>query len=198
METSDIRTLCVTGAGQMGSQIALLGVLAGIETSLLADPRYRQRLAFVPWFDHPVWVDDPRFELDYHIRHRALPKPGSRQQLQELAASSEGRASLHALDVSDLSATEALATGLGDVPLDAVVERGALDPVRAARIVRDLAEGLTAVHDQGVLHAAVLLFADDAYVRSAVLGDETCFDQSPQLVPRHIHRCQQRLHVNGR
>jgi len=49
-------------------------------------PRYRQKLEWIPVLGHPVWVDDPRFELDYHIRHRALPKPGSRQQLQELAA----------------------------------------------------------------------------------------------------------------
>jgi WS/DGAT/MGAT family acyltransferase len=49
-------------------------------------PRYRQKLEWIPLLNHPVWVDDPRFELDYHIRHRALPKPGSRQQLQELAA----------------------------------------------------------------------------------------------------------------
>jgi WS/DGAT/MGAT family acyltransferase len=49
-------------------------------------PRYRQRLHQIPLFDHSVWVDDPHFDLDYHIRHTALPKPGTLQQLQNLVA----------------------------------------------------------------------------------------------------------------
>jgi len=49
-------------------------------------PRYRQRLHEIPFFDHSVWVDDPHFDLDYHIRHTALPKPGNESQLKNLAA----------------------------------------------------------------------------------------------------------------
>jgi diacylglycerol O-acyltransferase len=48
-------------------------------------PRYRQRLAWIPVEDHPVWVDDPDFNLHYHIRHTALPAPGSVRQLKRLA-----------------------------------------------------------------------------------------------------------------
>jgi WS/DGAT/MGAT family acyltransferase len=49
-------------------------------------PRYRQKLAF-PRLEagRPFWVDDPNFNLDYHVRHTALPKPGSEEQLRELA-----------------------------------------------------------------------------------------------------------------
>jgi diacylglycerol O-acyltransferase / wax synthase len=49
-------------------------------------PRYRQKLAF-PRLEagRPFWVDDPNFNLDYHVRHTALPKPGSDEQLRELA-----------------------------------------------------------------------------------------------------------------
>jgi diacylglycerol O-acyltransferase len=49
-------------------------------------PRYRQRLAFVP-FDQgrPVWVGDPHFQLRYHVRHTALPRPGGEAQLKRLA-----------------------------------------------------------------------------------------------------------------
>ena len=40
-------------------------------------PRYRQKLAFPPLeAGRPFWVDDPNFNLDYHVRHTALPKPG--------------------------------------------------------------------------------------------------------------------------
>ena len=41
-----------------------------------AIPRYRQRLAYIPLERHPVWVDDDHFNLDYHVRHTALPQPG--------------------------------------------------------------------------------------------------------------------------
>jgi WS/DGAT/MGAT family acyltransferase len=49
-------------------------------------PRYRQRLAFVPLQQgRPVWVDDPHFNPEYHIRHTALPRPGSEVELKRLA-----------------------------------------------------------------------------------------------------------------
>ena len=42
-------------------------------------PRYRQRLATPPLeTGRPVWVDDPSFNLEYHVRHTALPSPGQR------------------------------------------------------------------------------------------------------------------------
>ena len=48
-------------------------------------PRYRQRVRFVPAaLGRPVWVDDPHFRLDYHIRHTALPPPGSADDLRNL------------------------------------------------------------------------------------------------------------------
>jgi WS/DGAT/MGAT family acyltransferase len=49
-------------------------------------PRYRQKLHWIPGFQHAVWVDDPRFSLDFHIRHAALPKPGTAAQLKHLSA----------------------------------------------------------------------------------------------------------------
>ena len=48
-------------------------------------PRYRQRLAFVPIENHPVWVDDDHFNLNYHVRHACLPYPGDDEQLKQLA-----------------------------------------------------------------------------------------------------------------
>ncbi len=56
-----------------------------IEGRLSLVPRYRQKLA-VPRFEmgRPFWVDDPSFNLDYHVRHTALPSPGSGEQLRQL------------------------------------------------------------------------------------------------------------------
>jgi len=47
-------------------------------------PRYRQRLVYTPLERHPVWVDDDRFNLFYHVRHTSLPRPGSERQLKRL------------------------------------------------------------------------------------------------------------------
>jgi diacylglycerol O-acyltransferase len=50
-------------------------------------PRYRQRVVAVPGgVANPVWVDDEAFDLGYHVRRSALPRPGSDEQLFELVA----------------------------------------------------------------------------------------------------------------
>ena len=50
-------------------------------------PRFRQKLRIVPFGQgRPKWVDDPQFNLRYHIRHTALPSPGTEEQLRTLAA----------------------------------------------------------------------------------------------------------------
>jgi WS/DGAT/MGAT family acyltransferase len=58
-----------------------------VESRMHLVPRYRQKLAF-PRFEmgRPMWVDDPTFNLEYHLRNTALPKPGSIEQLHQLAA----------------------------------------------------------------------------------------------------------------
>ena len=55
-----------------------------IEATLERIPRYRQKLAWTPLERRPVWVDDPDFSLDYHLRPLALPGPGSEEQLKGL------------------------------------------------------------------------------------------------------------------
>jgi WS/DGAT/MGAT family acyltransferase len=62
-------------------------LLRHIEARLAFVPRYRQRL-LLPRFEmgRPLWIDDTRFTLTYHVRHTALPPPGSIEQLQRLAA----------------------------------------------------------------------------------------------------------------
>jgi WS/DGAT/MGAT family acyltransferase len=50
-------------------------------------PRYRQKLAHTALDSgRPVWIDDPSFNLEYHIRHTALPAPGRWEQMQDLTA----------------------------------------------------------------------------------------------------------------
>jgi diacylglycerol O-acyltransferase / wax synthase len=50
-------------------------------------PRYRQKVRFVPLaVGSPAWIDDPHFSLDYHVRHTAIPAPGTEQQLRQMAS----------------------------------------------------------------------------------------------------------------
>lgn len=58
-----------------------------IEQRIAHVPRYRQRVRDIPFgLGRPVWVDDELFDLTYHVRRSALPRPGSMQQLEELVA----------------------------------------------------------------------------------------------------------------
>ena len=59
-------------------------IRAYVESRLHLIPRYRQVLASTP-IDGPVWVDDHHFNIDYHVRHTALPKPGDAAQLKRLS-----------------------------------------------------------------------------------------------------------------
>jgi len=65
-----------------------------IDSRLHLLPRYRQRLARIPIERHPVWVDDPHFNLPYHVRHTGVPRPGDLRQLKRLS----GRILSHQLD----------------------------------------------------------------------------------------------------
>jgi WS/DGAT/MGAT family acyltransferase len=49
-------------------------------------PRYRQKLKWIPYQNHPVWVDDQSFNLHYHLRHTSLARPGTERQLKRMAA----------------------------------------------------------------------------------------------------------------
>lgn len=58
-----------------------------VEDRISFVPRYRQRIQTVPGrLANPVWVDDDRFEIGYHVRRSALPRPGSVDQLRDLAS----------------------------------------------------------------------------------------------------------------
>jgi diacylglycerol O-acyltransferase len=59
--------------------------VAMVEGKLPLVPRYRQVVREVPLeLGRPVWVDDPDFNIDYHVRHTALPAPGGEEELRRL------------------------------------------------------------------------------------------------------------------
>jgi diacylglycerol O-acyltransferase / wax synthase len=64
-----------------GGKVRFKSILAHIESRLAGLPIFRSKLQRVPLdLDHPYWVDDPNFDLEYHVRHIALPKPGDWRQ----------------------------------------------------------------------------------------------------------------------
>jgi len=64
-----------------GGRVRFKGLLKYIESRLHLSPVFRQRLLHVPLeLDYPYWIEDERFDLEYHVRHIALPKPGDWRQ----------------------------------------------------------------------------------------------------------------------
>jgi WS/DGAT/MGAT family acyltransferase len=145
-------------------------------------PRYRQLVRFVPLdLERPVWVDDPHFNLQYHIRHTALPAPGSEEQLRNLV----GRVMAQQLDrakplwemwVVDgledarwavLSKTHhCMVDGVSATDLLTVVMDASPEPARAAPLPWEPEKVPT---DAGLLAAALRerLFSPAEMVRSA-------------------------------
>src|SRR5437764_80768 len=66
-----------------GPPVDYLELVEHIEARLHLVPRYRQRLA-MPRLEmgRPMWVDDPSFNIHYHVRHTALPAPGTTDELR--------------------------------------------------------------------------------------------------------------------
>jgi diacylglycerol O-acyltransferase len=65
-----------------GGRVAFADVARNIESRLHLARSFRQRLVRVPLdLDEPYWIEDPDFDLEFHLRHIALPKPGNWTQL---------------------------------------------------------------------------------------------------------------------
>ncbi|MET0577574.1 MAG: wax ester/triacylglycerol synthase family O-acyltransferase [Ilumatobacteraceae bacterium] len=65
-----------------GGKVTFKGILDHLDSRLHAARVFRQRLVRVPFdLDHPYWIEDPDFDLEFHVRHIALPRPGDWRQL---------------------------------------------------------------------------------------------------------------------
>ena len=65
-----------------GGHVTFKGILANVESRLHLARCFRQKIVRVPLgFDHPYWIEDAEFDLEFHVRHIALPKPGDWRQL---------------------------------------------------------------------------------------------------------------------
>ena len=79
--------LHIGSLGIYEGQIPFERFVEHIDSRLPNIPRYRQRLAFVPWaMAHPTWEDDPDFDIHRHIHHVTLPEPGGQEELMSVTA----------------------------------------------------------------------------------------------------------------
>ncbi len=94
METSSVYghvgSVCVVDAEVaegIDSRLTLEHLTRFVESRLPLVPLFRRRLVMVPLgLDHPYWIDDPDFDIEFHVRELALPAPGSDRQLSEQVA----------------------------------------------------------------------------------------------------------------
>src|SRR4051794_28260009 len=65
-----------------GGNVTFKGILEHVRSRLHVSRAFRQRLVEVPFgLDHPYWIEDADFDLEYHVRHIAPPKPRDWRQL---------------------------------------------------------------------------------------------------------------------
>ena len=79
--TFEVGSLCTP---EGGVDIERIRTYVGSRLHLM--PRYRQVIRYIPVENHPVWVDDETFNLQYHVRHSCLPQPGTDAELGLLCA----------------------------------------------------------------------------------------------------------------
>ncbi len=83
---NDVSQMHIASVGIFeGQEPSFPDIVAMIESKLPLVPRYRRVVRHVPLeLGRPVWVDDPHFNIDYHLRHTALPAPGGEAELRKL------------------------------------------------------------------------------------------------------------------
>ena len=100
-------------------------------------PPYRRRLAEVPLdLDHPYWIEDPDFDLDFHLRHIAVPPPGDDEQLATLVARIHGRALDRNRPLWEMYVIEGLANG--QVAVYTKIHHCTIDGVSGAEMMQVL------------------------------------------------------------
>ena len=100
-------------------------------------PPFRRRVVEVPFgVDRPIWVEDPDFDLDYHVRRAALPAPGGLEELAELTAEIAGRQLDRRRPLWELWVVEGLEHG--HVALIAKMHHAAIDGVLGVDLMTEI------------------------------------------------------------
>ena len=105
-----------------------------LEARLHVAPPLRRRLVRVPFeLDHPLWVEDPDFDIDYHVRQAALPAPGTTRQLADLVGRLLSRPLDHTRPLWELYVIEGLEGDRGAIVVKS--HHAAVDGMAAFQLV---------------------------------------------------------------
>lgn len=117
-------------------------------------PTFRWRLAPVPFgLDHPYWVDDGTFDVEYHVQDAALPAPGTRRQLADLVAQLIGRQLDRAHPLWELYVIQGLEDG--SVAVLTKMHHAAVDGVSGAEVLSVLLDDTATGRDLEAAPAVV-------------------------------------------
>jgi diacylglycerol O-acyltransferase len=128
-----------------GGRVTFKQILANIESRLHLAACYRQKIVQLPYgLDHPYWIEDANFDLEFHVRHIALPKPGDWRQLCIQAARLHARPLDRNKPLWEMYVIEGLdgVDGLppGSFAIQSKIHHAAIDGVSGTEIA-------TAIHD---------------------------------------------------
>jgi WS/DGAT/MGAT family acyltransferase len=108
-----------------------------VENRLQLLPPFRRRLAEIPFgLHHPLWIEDPDFDLDFHIRRAALPAPGGQEELAEFAAEVNSRPLDRTRPLWEMYVIEGLENGL--IATVTKTHHAAIDGVSGAELTVNL------------------------------------------------------------
>ena len=108
-----------------------------VEDRLPLLPPFRRRLAEIPFgLHHPLWIEDPDFDLDYHVRRAALPAPGGERELAEFAAEVMARPLDRAHPLWEMYVVEGLEGGM--IATITKTHHAAIDGVSGAELTVNL------------------------------------------------------------
>jgi diacylglycerol O-acyltransferase len=108
-----------------------------VENRLPLLPPFRRRLVEVPFgLHHPIWIEDPDFDLDYHVRRAALPSPGGKRELQEFAADVFSRPLDRSRPLWEMFVVEGLENG--HIAIVTKTHHAAIDGVSGAELTVNL------------------------------------------------------------
>ncbi|HEX2851016.1 MAG TPA: wax ester/triacylglycerol synthase family O-acyltransferase [Acidimicrobiales bacterium] len=105
-----------------------------VESRLDLLPPFRRRLVEIPFaLHHPLWIEDPDFDLDFHIRRAALPSPGGERELAEFAAEVTSRQLDRSKPLWEMYVVEGLENGM--IATVTKVHHAAIDGVSGAELM---------------------------------------------------------------
>ncbi|HEV7886082.1 MAG TPA: wax ester/triacylglycerol synthase family O-acyltransferase [Acidimicrobiales bacterium] len=132
-----VASTCVFDPSTVPGGYSFERMRALVEERLPLLPPFRRRLVEVPFqIHHPLWIEDPDFDLDYHVRRAALPAPGGDQELAEFAAEVHGRPLDRRRPLWEMYVVEGLENGM--IATVTKTHHAAIDGVSGAELTVNL------------------------------------------------------------